>query len=455
MRKVLAILFVMVLLPFALAVDLDVEKLSSDEVLIKGLSESTNFKLSVTNNGNSDTLSFYTFFEGGITPTKGIAFKKGETKEVDLKLSPRSDSNLKGIVTFSYFIQGNDRTEIEEKLRIKMINLEEAFIIGAEKIDAQTKTLTIFIENTVGFDFEELNVEFSSPFFTLKENFSIDSDEKKEFEITLDKEDFNELMAGFYTLYADVETKGVSGKVEGKIEFVENPNLKTTSETYGFIISTKVITKVNEGNTISETEATIKKNIFSRLFTTFSPNPDSIERRGTVVYYSWTQRINPGENAEIKVKTNWFIPFLLVFFAVLLVYFVKKYTNQKLSIKKRVSFVKAKGGEFALKVTIIAQAREYMENIKIVDRLPPLVKLYERFAGELPNIISRDKQRLEWDFTHLEAGESRIMSYVVYSKLGILGKFALPATVARFEQEGKRKQTSSNKVFFLAEQKRQ
>jgi len=121
MRKILAILFVMVLLPFVIAVNLNVEKLSSNEVLIKGLSESTNYKLSVTNNGNSDILSFYTFFEGGITPSNGIAFKKGETKEVDLKLFPRGDSTLKGIVTFSYFIQGIDRTEIEKKLRVKII----------------------------------------------------------------------------------------------------------------------------------------------------------------------------------------------------------------------------------------------------------------------------------------------------------------------------------------------
>ena len=97
MRKILAILFVLTLLPFALAVDLDVEKLTTDQVLIKGLDAPADYKLSVTNNGNADSLSFYTFFLGGITPSEGIAFKKGETKEVDLKLFPRENSNNKGI----------------------------------------------------------------------------------------------------------------------------------------------------------------------------------------------------------------------------------------------------------------------------------------------------------------------------------------------------------------------
>jgi len=454
MRKYLAILFVLILVPFALAVNLNVEKISTNEVLIKGLNTPINFELNVTNNAHSDVLSFYTFFEGGITPTKGIPFKKGETKDVILTLSPRENSNLNGINIFSYFIQGQDRTEVKEKLRVKIINLEDAFKVGSEKIDKETQTITVFIENKVNFNFENLSVLFSSPFFSLEKQISISPYDKKEFKITLEKDDFNKLLAGFYTLSADVETKGVRGNIEGKIEFVKNDNLKTTSETYGFLISTKVIKKVNAGNTISESVATIKKNIISRLFTTFSPSPDSVDRQGTTVYYSWTQRINPGENTLIKVKTNWLIPFFLILFLVLLVYFVKKFMSQKLLIRKRVSFVKAKGGEFALKVTIIAQAREYMENIKIVDRLPPLVKLYERFSGELPNIISKNKDRLEWDFTHLEAGESRIMSYVVYSKLGILGKFALPGTVARFDQMGKKKQATSNKAFFLAEQKK-
>jgi hypothetical protein len=120
-------------------------------------------------------------------------------------------------------------------------------------------------------------------------------------------------------------------------------------------------------------------------------------------------------------------------------------------LRKRVSFVKAKGGEFALKVTLIAEAKQFVEKVRIVDRLPPLVKMYERFGMEEPSKIDKVRKTIEWDFDHLEAGEKRVMSYIIYSKVGILGRFALPSATAIFQKDNKIKDVSSNRAFFLAE----
>ena len=72
-------------------------------------------------------------------------------------------------------------------------------------------------------------------------------------------------MAGFYTLTAEIKTKGLESDVEGKIEFVEKDLLKTEKKDYGLIISTKVIEKKNEGNTIVNSVTTLKKNIILML----------------------------------------------------------------------------------------------------------------------------------------------------------------------------------------------
>ncbi|MDA3836846.1 MAG: hypothetical protein PF542_04450 [Nanoarchaeota archaeon] len=453
MRKVLTFLLVLTLFPVVLAVNLDVERTSSGETLIYGLNEPVSFDLEITNNGNTDTFSMYTFYGYGIEPREEFEIKKGETKELTISIAPRLDLIQKGKTAPIYYIQGSDNTKIEEKLSVNIIGLEDAFEVGSGSIDPDTQQLRIFIRNKVNFDFKDLEVKFSSPFFILEETMDLSPYSKKEFTIDIEKEDFDKLMAGFYTLNAKIAFENLKGEVEGKIEFIEKDDLSTQKRDYGFIVTTKVIEKVNKGNTMADTEITIKKNILSRLFTTYSSDPDQVERQGATVYYTWAEKLAPGENFEVIVKTNWLLPFLIIFFFVTLIYFFKKYSTQKVQVRKRVSFVKAKGGEFALKVTIIAQAREFVEKVKIIDRLPPLVKMYERFGGELPDKISKDKKRLEWDFEYLEAGESRAMSYIVYSKVGVLGRFALPGTICRFEQEGTPKQTASNKAFFLAEQK--
>jgi len=59
-----------------------------------------------------------------------------------------------------------------------------------------------------------------------------------------------------------------------------------------------------------------------------------------------------------------------------------------------------------------------------------------------------------WNFEKLEAGERRIISYIIYSKIGVLGKFALPPTTAIYEKDGKIKETESNKAFFIAEERK-
>jgi nucleoside-triphosphatase THEP1 len=130
----------------------------------------------------------------------------------------------------------------------------------------------------------------------------------------------------------------------------------------------------------------------------------------------------------------------------------KQFSKTNLSLKKKVSFVRAKGGEFALKVSVTVSARKFVEKVNIIDRLPPLVKLHEKFGGEMPRKVDENNRRIEWHFDKLQEGESRILSYVIYSKVGVLGKFALPTTTAIYEKDGEVHEAESNHAFFIADQ---
>ena len=120
-------------------------------------------------------------------------------------------------------------------------------------------------------------------------------------------------------------------------------------------------------------------------------------------------------------------------------------------MKKRVTYVRAKGGEFALKVLIKVKAKKFVENIKIVDKLPPIVKLYEKYGTINPDKIDEKNRRLEWNVENLDKGGEVMLSYIIYSKIRIMGKFALPPTTVIYEREGKVREAESNKVFFITE----
>jgi len=454
MRKLFALIILVFILPSVLAINLRIEEQDSNEIIIQGLNEPAIFNLRITNIGESDNFQFYNLLGFSMAPKGTVQINNGETKEIKLIIYPQDDFSLRGFYTFEYFIQSQDKTEISQRLTIKIVDLEDVFEIGSGEIDPESNSMEIYIHNKENFNFKDINTKFNSVFFDLNETFQLGANERKTFNIQLNKEDFKELIAGFYTLNAEITIENLNSEIEGIIKFAEKDILTITKRDYGVIINTQIIEKKNEGNIAVKSETVIKKNIVSRLFTSFSPEPDVVERQRFNIYYTWSREIAPGESLEIAVKTNWLIPLFLVFFVVVIVALTRYYSITDLTLRKRVTFVKAKGGEFALKVSIIVNAKKHVERVNIIDHLPSLMKIHERFGSEKPTRINEKTRRIEWDFDKLDAGETRVLSYIIYSKIGIVGKFALPEATAIYEHEGKIHESSSNKTFFIAEQRK-
>lgn len=453
MKNHLIIVLILLLLPSIIAINLDVDKISTEETMISGLKAPVVFNLSITNLGQTDNFEFFNLLGFEMFPIGTTPITAGETKEIELKISPIGEFDQLGLYTFQYFIRGQDNTQLEEQLTFRIIELQDAFIIGSAEVDADSNSIKIFIENIVNFNFEDLNVKFSSVFFEFEETFDLEPKERKEFDVELSIEDFNKLTAGFYTLNAEISIEDETADIEGLIKFTEKNLITTTKKDSGFFVSTEIITKTNEGNTIEKSETIVEKNIISRLFTTLNPEPDVVDRIGTRVEYTWARELKPGESIEITTKTNWLFPVVVILLLIVTIILIKRYTKTNLVLRKKVSFVRTKGGEFALKVTILINAKRYIERVNIIDRLPALVKVHERFGGVEPVRIDEKTKRLEWNFEKLEPGEVRMLSYIIYSKVGVLGKFALPKATAIYDREGKIKETESNRAFFVSETK--
>lgn len=447
-------ILVMLVFPTLSAISLNVEEQDSYPVMIPETNKPAEFNLLITNLGPLDNLEFYNLLGFSMSPKGTINFDMGESKLVPITIYPREDLEQRGFYNFGYYIRSIDGTEIQKELTFKIIDLEDAFEVGSGEIDPESNLMEVYIHNRENTRFEEMTTKFNSSFFKFEETFTLGPNQRKDFNVTLNKEDFKKLIAGSYTFGVEVQVDGGSTRIEGAIEFVEK-NILTTQENYfGGVVNTEIIQKKNEGNVLASTETVIRKNIISRLFTTFNPEPDMVDRQNVFVYYTWNQNIPPGEILTITVKTNWFFPFIIIILVGIILGLVKQYKKTDLILRKRATFVKAKGGEFALKVSMTIHAKTDMDRIEIIDRLPTLVKVYEKFGNETPRRVSEKHRRIEWDFNSLSAGETRVVSYIIYSKIGVLGKFVLPAATGIFEKNGKIHESQSNQTFFIAEQKK-
>ncbi len=453
MKKWFFFIALIFLLPNILAINIQVQKTSQNEVLIADTNQPVTFDLNITNLGPSDTFSIYNLAGFSMNPSN-ITLNSGQTKEIILQLAPISGISQRGYYTIPYFIQASDRTIDNESATFKIIDMKDAFEIGSGNVDPQSQSIDIYIKNLVNYNFGNVDVNFSSPFFNVEKTSVLNSYDKQTFTVQLNQNDFRSLMAGFYTLNAQVNAIGKTANVEGVIKYGEKNILTTTKQDYGFLINTEVIDKQNQGNTVASSETVIQKNIISRLFTSFTPTPDVVQRQGLAVYYTWTKSINPGETFEITVKTNWLFPVILILLVVMVVVLVRKYTGTSLTVRKRVSFVNAKGGEFALRVSITASAKNHVERVNIVDQLPVMVKLHERFGGDAPTRVDERNRRIEWNIDAMNPGEVRVFSYIIYSKVGVVGRFELPKATAVFDREGNIHEIESNKAFFVSEQRK-
>lgn len=453
MKKLMFFIMSVLIIPAVFAVNLEIEKTSSNEVMILGLDQPAVFDLEIKNLGEIDNFQFYNLWGFDMVPKQTGEITRGETAHVKLEIYPREDFKINGYYTLPYSIKGSGADMQDEELTFKVVELEDAFSVGVESFDVEENKLLIYIQNKENFKFEDITAEFSSAFFKTEKKFSLEPNKKKSFEIILNKEDFSKLKAGYYTMKANVDIDGKEAEIEGTIDFKENKDVKTTEESHGIIINTKEIIKENKGNVVVNEQTIVTKNIISRLFASASPEPDLVERKGLKVSYIWERAIEPGQKLDIVVKTNWTLPLIILILIGVIIYLVKFYSNKDVVIRKRVNFVHSKSGELALKISISVHAKTYIEKVNVIDRLPLLTKLYHQFGGQQPSRVLEEKRRIEWSFNKLEEGEVRMFSYMIYSKVGVLGRFALPKTTSIYEKDGQLKEAQSNTVYFMAEQR--
>tara|TARA_B100001971_G_C18225082_1_gene559833 strand:- start:164 stop:1543 length:1380 start_codon:yes stop_codon:yes gene_type:complete len=434
------------------AINLDISAEAISNKVIADIDEPAIFDLTIRNLGTTKEFEIYSLIGVDIEPESKFIVEPGITRIIRITAMPQAPlKSNKGFLTFEYRIKDEENKIQKQTLTINIIELNDVFSVSPEIINPSSKKTKIIIENQANLDFKNLGIEMHSAFFDLGKILSISSLGKEELEVEIDKEKVKTLQAGNYLLNTEIKFQGATAEIETLIKFLEQENIESSEITEGIIIKRHEISKNNLGNTRKTVEITTEKNLLSSFFTTINIEPTRTELNGLTKKYIWERELIPNQELKIILKTNWFFPIIVILLIIGLYMVIKKSVSTDLILRKKVTFVKTKGGQFALKVTLKLKSKRFLERINLIDKLPPLVKLYERFGAIEPDKIDTENKRLEYNITSLNKDEERIFSYIIYSKIGIVGRFELPSARAVYEKEGKIKRTESNRSFFINE----
>ncbi|MAH07157.1 hypothetical protein CMI38_02820 [Candidatus Pacearchaeota archaeon] len=448
----IVLLLITSLLPLILAINLEVSSTPIQPSVIADINEPATYELTIENLGDSDRFEIYSLVGVDITPNNfQIEFE--ETKKITIEIMPQPSllSKRELPLNFIYKIRDSNNDLQEESLSIKIIGIESMITILPDEISPKSEKITITIKNNLNLEIKDLSLNFESAFFNKEQTLNLKPKENIDLELDLNKEKTKLLTSGKYLLNTKINLQNNNANVESQINFLEQENIETLKEEEGILVKRIEISKKNLGNIKKSINIRLEKNLLSYLFTTYNIPPTNTETQGLTRIYIWEKELIPNEELKIITKTNWFFPLIIILLIIIGIIIIRKSIYSDLELKKKVSFVKTKGGQFALKISIIAKATNYIEHIKITDKLPHLVKLYEKFGAIPPSNIDLKNRRLEYNIHSLSKGESRIFTYIIYSKIGVVGKFELPSAIATYEKEGKLKEVTSNRSFYINE----
>jgi len=429
-----------------------------NNVVASELDKPATFMLQIKNDNTSpDYIEFVTYVDIVLAPNGTIKLEPFTTQNITLEVYPskRLKNIAKGNYLFEYYIKSKLSGMNERRLTIKILPLSEIIKLEPNQpINFDSKSANISLKNKENIMLNNIKATFQSIFFSQTEQLSLQPYEEKSFNIALKKEELQKATAGSYIISADLVVDGAAVTIENSVTLEEKKAIETTEEEKGFLFYPVVaITKKNTGNVPFDAEIVVSRNVFAKIFTAFSKAADSVERHGSTYVYTWRATLKPGEVLRLEVKTNYLLPVGILIAIIIIALVLAVTLKAELVLRKKVTPVRTKGGEFALKITLIARAKKDLSNMVITDRYPYPMQLYEQYSVIKPDNIDKSRRLVEWHIDDMRPGEERVFSYLIFSKIHILGSINIPAALANYKYKNKLKETTSNTIYFLVEEK--
>src|SRR3989344_7961687 len=312
--------------------------------------------------------------------------------------------------------------------------------INDEIIPGIDTKFDVNFKNNVNEDFSYLDFYVISGDFNEKYKVNIKRKEEitKTFSLNLNQETLPGDYELFLRLFKDGSLKGEK-VINIKVKPSSNLNEKTSRESR-FLTNKVIITKSNNGNLFVEKNVKYPIGSFERFFTKTTLKGEYI-KENQENYLSWDLKLKPGEEINIEIETDYTsLFFTVVVFVILisLIYYVK---SRSLRITKKIITVKDdKGHHLKVVLTIQNNTNKNINDLKIIDLLPALIKHYSNFGTLEQKHIQQGSKglRFVWELKTLHSGEERVITYKIEPQLNLFGNIRLPPASIQFTGKGNR-----------------
>ncbi|MGB9708195.1 MAG: hypothetical protein ACPLXC_02635 [Candidatus Pacearchaeota archaeon] len=426
------------------------EKVTITDVCAKELSIPARFNLTINNtNIYDDHFRVYSLIDLKIMPIAPIFIPARNSITIELKALPLRWLKEKGLHSMEYYIKGDKSGYKTDTVLVKVLPLSEILTVTAPATISRDDTkLTIRVANKENINLGDAQVSLNSELFSATKNITIAPKSEQNIILDLNPTALKVAKAGDYPVKIIFFLNNeYNHTVESLITLQEYSNIATEeSSKFKFFGFTKIIKKKNEGNIPKLVTIEVVKNRFERIFSSFNIPPTSEKPALIITTLSWQRELEPGETLEVQINTDYTIPTLILIaliVAIVLLYLAKR---PRVVVKKKAIRLHTKSDEFALKIIVfVKNIGKEVQSATLTDRLPNMAKLYEKFAVKPDKI---ELPRLEWNFGSLAAGEERVVSYIIYSKIMPVGSIELPQSSVHYTDSKERRRVSySNKLF--------
>ena len=446
----IAIIFILAIMPFASAEVLLKEKVINN-VIVKELNLPATYDITIINNGAYDFFTIDALYDVNITPSDPIGVDKNSEKTVSIQVYPSKAlrDNQIGLFSVVYYAKGDESDLAKSILDMNFVSLADLISIempsSISKDASSMKVRINLTEDTV------LNADLTivSELLSYKKQISLTN---KEIELTVPLKAIKP-QAGTYEVKFTFDIDGYD-YTESKDLMLESV-IKTeegASESGWFMCEKTEMTKENTGNSVTDVTVSLSKSVISGLFTSFSMKPTSIKRSGSTVTYEFTQELNPGDKLTVDATTSYYLPLIIIILLIVAAWIFVYVLTPQVKVDKKAVKVRTRSGVFATKIVLSVKnkGKKEVNDLKIIDRLPAFTELVPGKFGTISPSEVR-KRTLIWNLDRLEVNEEVMLSYIVYSKLTIIGKLDIPITFVTYKDlNGKLHEAKSNNLAVIA-----
>ncbi|MFA6888034.1 MAG: hypothetical protein WC254_00895 [Candidatus Woesearchaeota archaeon] len=312
-----------------------------------------------------------------------------------------------------------------------------------EKVDPrQTNRVKLDILNRNPLDIPDMQIVLTSALYNETQTISIEplGSTTVVFDVVYDAH--QKPMNDTYTITVMVGDKTFT-PIRKQIEIISYYDIvEVQHPSHSFFFKTTQTTEyTNNGNSDTVKKITYQTTGLQQYFTDGNHEGQVVEESG-LLYYSMDVLLPAGVPVTVDYYVNYrpIIYLLLLIGLGVLCYY---YFRSSLIIKKEVVTVHlGKDGHTTLKILLHVKNRtmKIVDDVEVIDKIPAIAEIEKHFeigTVKPEKVLKHDKAgtMLQWNISHFEAYEERIITYKVHSMYQIVGDFKLPPALLKFKNK--------------------